>query len=163
MKKFNQFVNEVYDIESGQAMAAHEKSAHSPSGSGVENARVRNEINSKLSKILDDHNRSLPNNCILSPEAGFERISKILNSHGISLPAILNLDGEEGEEVFEINQFGTPYGPLPSGQSGEVRSNFYLYVYYFLNESGYYEFFAQIVDEEELQDYMNITGEEDEA
>jgi hypothetical protein len=123
---------------------------------------VRAEINSKLAQNLDVDNRSSPNNIILSPEIGFERIRKVLNAHGIDLPAILDVDVEEGEEVFQVNQFGTPYGPLPTGQFGEIRPDYYLYVYYFLNESGHYEFFAQIVDQDELEDYTSITGEEPE-
>lgn len=162
MKKFKDYITESYDVETGQAMVAHERTSHSSASNGIENVRVRAQINQKLSVILDKDNRSVPNNNILSPELGFERIRKILHSHGIDLPAILDLDPEEGEEVFEVNQFGTPYGPLPSGQYGEIRPSFYLYVYYFLNDDGYYDFFAQIVDENELEDYVNITGDEDE-
>ena len=161
MKKFTDFLEESLDVENGQAMQAHEIEAHTPNNSGLENEKIRAEINRKLAVILDKDNRSLPGNSILSPEIGFERIRKILHTYAIDVPAILDLDQEEGEEVFQVNQFGTPYGPLPSGQFGEIRRPFYLYAYYFLNDSGYYDFFAQIVDENELEDYVNITGEEE--
>ena len=162
MKKFTEFLTESLDVDTGQAMNAHEVTSHSSASSSVENERTRAEINRKLSQILDNDNRSLPNNVILSPETGFERIRKVLHTHAIDLPAILNPDPENGEEVFEVNQFGTPYGPLPSGQYGEIRKPYYLYVYYFLNDEGYYEFFAQVVDENELEEYSSITGDEEE-
>lgn len=162
MKKFTEFLTETYDINHGQAMAAHDSDAHSSGSSSISNNRIRSEINRKLDAILDKDNKSVPNNNILSPEIGFERIRKILSTHAIDLPAVLNLDGEEGEEVFQVNQFGTPYGPLPSGEYGEMQSPYYLYVYYFLNDEGYYEFFAQIVDENELEDFLN-TEDSDET
>lgn len=161
MKSFTNFLTENLDIEHGQAMTAHDSLSHSSASSSIYNNRVRAEINRKLDVILDTDNRSVPNNSILSPEIGFERIRKVLHSHAIDLPAILDLDGEEGEEVFQINQFGTPYGPLPSGSYGEPESPFYLYVYYFLNDHGYYEFFAEIVNEIELQEYLNAEGPEE--
>jgi len=162
MKKFTDFLIENLDVETGQAMNAHEIDSHTSNGSGLENEKIRAEINRKLSIILDRNNRSVPNNNIQAPEIGFERIRKVLNTHGIDLPAILDLDQEEGEEVFQINQFGTPYGPLPSGAYGELRPNYYLYVYYFLNDDGYYDFFAEIVDQEDLEDYTSIEGDESE-
>lgn len=162
MKKFTEFLTEFIDVQSGQAMDAHETDSHGSNSISIENDDVRSEINRKLAVILDKDNRSVPGNNILSPEIGFERIRKILHSHAIDLPAILELDQEVGEEVFQVNQFGTPYGPLPSGQFGEIRSPYYLYVYYFLNDNGYYDFFAQIVDGDELEGYVSITGEEDE-
>lgn len=161
MKKFTDFLVESIDVEPGQAMNAHETDSHGSNSVSVENSKIRAEINRKLAVILDKDNRSVPANNILSPEIGFERIRKILHTHAIDLPAILNLDPEVGEEVFQVNQFGTPYGPLPSGQYGEIRSPYYLYVYYFLNDDGYYDFFAQIVDENELEGYVSITGDEE--
>jgi hypothetical protein len=161
MKKFTDFLVESINIEPGQAMNAHETDSHGSNSVSIENNKIRAEINRKLAVILDKDNRSVPGNNILSPEIGFERIRKILHSHAIDLPAILDLDPEVGEEVFQVNQFGTPYGPLPSGQFGEIRSPYYLYVYYFLNDDGYYDFFAQIVDEDELEGYVSITGDEE--
>jgi hypothetical protein len=161
MKKFTDFLVESIDVQAGQAVQAHEIESHNSNSSAIENEKTRALINRKLSQILDTDNRSLPNNVILAPEIGFERIRKVLHTHAIDLPAILSLDQEGGEEVFEVNQFGTPYGPLPSGQYGEVRKPYYLYVYYFLNDDGYYDFFAQIVDENELEEYTSITGEEE--
>jgi hypothetical protein len=161
MKKFTEFLIESNDVEAGQAVNAHEIESHTSNSSGIVNSKIRAEINRKLAVILDKDNRSVPGNNILSPEIGFERIRKILHSYAIDLPAILDLDQEEGEEVFQVNQFGTPYGPLPSGQYGEVRQPYYLYVYYFLNDDGYYDFFAQVVNENDLEDYVNITGDEE--
>ena len=161
MKPFNQFVLEGFGTETGQGELAHSAGAHTSSASSIYNPKTLIACNRQLAADLNDHNRSLPNNAILAPEIGFERIRKVLSTYAINLPPVLNLDQEEAEEVFEVEQFGNPYGPLPSGEYGTDREPLYLYVYYFLNEDGYYEFFAQIVNEEDLNDYLNIEGDEE--
>lgn len=164
MKQFNQFVNESvgpFGVEDGQAVSAHSAENMTSSASSIYNPKLLNICNRQLAADLSKNNRSLPNNSILSPEIGFERIGKILSTYAINLPAILDLGQESAEEVFEVEQFGVPYGPLPSGEYGTNREPLYLYVYYFLNDDGFYEFFAQIVDEEELNDFLETEGDEE--
>lgn len=157
MKDFKQYISESYDIELGQAMANHEVPVNN--GINIDNPKIQSEINQNLAIILNRNNRSSGGGSILTPEAGFERIRKVLDKFAIHLPPVLDLDPDEGEEVFQVNQFGTPFGPLPSGSYGDVRDNLYLYVYYYQQEHGYYEFFAQVVDEKELSELM---GEDEE-
>jgi len=165
MKNFVEYLNEAFGgdfgLENGTAIAGHEVSNHTTSSPSVYNQKTLAQINQQLAIVLNPENRTYAGSSILSPEVGFERIRKTLYNFAISLPPTLNLDQEEGEEVFAVEQFGNPYGPLPSGEFGTNREPLYLYVYYFLNEHGYYEFFAQVVNEEELVDLVHGEGEDE--
>lgn len=164
MKNFVEYLTEAsggdFGLEKGLAVSGHEISNHTTTSPSVYNPRILAQINQQLAIVLNPENRTYAGNSILSPEVGFERIRKTLYNFAIHLPPALNLDQEEGEEVFSVEQFGNPYGPLPSGEFGTNRDPLYLYVYYFLNEHGYYEFFAQVVNEEEL---IGLVQDEDEV
>lgn len=164
MKNFVEYITEASGFDMGvdhhQAEPAHKSPNFGTTSPSVYNPRILVAINQELAIVLHKNNRTYAGNSILSPEVGFERIRKTLYNFSIHLPPILNINPEEGEEVFEVEQFGNPYGPLPSGEYGTNREPLYLYVYYFLNEDGYYEFFAQIVNEEEMVDLVQDEDED---
>ena len=80
---------------------------------------------------------------VLTPQAGIQKIRNIMLDHGIDIPMIFELDPAGSQMTFVISD------------------DLYLYIAYALDTSGFYEFFAAIVDQEELED-LNLNYEDDE-
>jgi hypothetical protein len=72
------------------------------------------------------------------------------------------------EMVFELNQFGAAQGIDTQGivaTSGNVvnrNPDAYLYFIYYLDDSGRYEFHAEMVDEEGLEDILSDEEDDEE-
>lgn len=136
--RFKQFVEELTSIESGQAIEAHE-----PTGEGssaIDNPKIRMEINYRLTNELYSP--------FLSPEGGIQAIRKVLHRYGFDLPALYDADPEGDELVIELNQFGQE----------DLASN--IYILYYLSDEGHYEFFAEVGDDERMDELMNEGGED---
>ena len=141
--RFKQYLNEMENltgIESSQAEEAHE-----PTGEGssaIDNPRIFMELNIRLVNEL--------NQVFLSPESGIQMIRKVLHRFGFDLPALYDADPEGDEVIIEINQFGQE----------DLSSN--IYILYYLTDAGYYEFYAEIGDEETMNDLMSDEETEEE-
>lgn len=136
--RFKQFVEELTSIESGQAIEAHE-----PTGEGssaIDNPKIRMEINYRLTNELYSP--------FLSPEGGIQAIRKVLHRYGFDLPALYDADPEGDELVIELNQFGQE----------DLASN--IYILYYLSDEGHYEFFAEVGDDERMNELMDKGGED---
>lgn len=136
--RFKQFVEELTSIESGQAIEAHE-----PTGEGssaIDNPKIRMEINYRLTNELYSP--------FLSPEGGIQAIRKVLHRYGFDLPALYDADPEGDELVIELNQFGQK----------DLASN--IYILYYLSDEGHYEFFAEVGDDERMDELMDEGGED---
>jgi hypothetical protein len=136
--RFKQFVEELTSIESGQAIEAHE-----PTGEGssaIDNPKIRMEINYRLTNELYSP--------FLSPEGGIQAIRKVLHRFGFDLPALYDADPEGDELVIELNQFGQE----------DLASN--IYILYYLSDEGHYEFFAEVGDDERMDELMDEGGED---
>lgn len=136
--RFKQFVEELTSIESGQAIEAHE-----PTGEGssaIDNPKIRMEINYRLTNELYSP--------FLSPEGGIQAIRKVLHRFGFDLPALYDADPEGDELVIELNQFGQE----------DLASN--IYILYYLSDEGHYEFFAEVGDDERMNELMDEGGED---
>jgi hypothetical protein len=136
--RFKQFVEELTSIESGQAIEAHE-----PTGEGssaIDNPKIRMEINYRLTNELYSP--------FLSPEGGIQAIRKVLHRYGFDLPALYDADPEGDELVIELNQFGQE----------DLASN--IYILYYLSDEGHYEFFAEVGDDERMDELMDEGGED---
>lgn len=136
--RFKQFVEELTSIESGQAIEAHE-----PTGEGssaIDNPKIRMEINYRLTNELYSP--------FLSPEGGIQAIRKVLHRFGFDLPALYDADPEGDELVIELNQFGQE----------DLASN--IYILYYLSDEGHYEFFAEIGNDERMDELMDEGGED---
>ena len=101
-----------------------------------------------------------------TPYVALERIQKILAQHFIFLPKHALNDGDQGNLIFHLDQFGSKLGQTDDGEINLTpESGMYFYFEYSLNENGYYEVFSEIVDEEDLeeilQDYDGDDAEED--
>jgi hypothetical protein len=138
--RFKQFVEELTSIESGQAIEAHE-----PTGEGssaIDNPKIRMEINYRLTNELYSN--------FLSPEGGIQAIRKVLHRYGFDMPALYEADPEGDELVIELNQFGQE----------DLSSN--LYILYYLTDEGHYEFFAEVGNDERMDELMDEGGEDNE-
>lgn len=136
--RFKQFVEEWTSIESGQAIEAHE-----PTGEGssaIDNPKIRMEMNYRLTNELYSP--------FLSPEGGIQAIRKVLHRFGFDLPALYDADPEGDELVIELNQFGQE----------DLASN--IYILYYLSDEGHYEFFAEVGDDERMDELMDEGGED---
>jgi hypothetical protein len=149
--KFRQFLSELHNIETGQAIEAHETTEES--SSSVLNPEVMVTINRRFMVELDD--------IFISPEHGIQKIRKVLHRFGLDMPALYNADPMGDEVVFELKQFGQPHGVTISGEmdtgpdiiSGEP--DLYLYFIYYLDENGKYDFHAEIINNEEFEDILS--------
>jgi len=80
---------------------------------------------------------------ILTIESGISKIRKILYLEGITFENFFDLDSE-GEEL-----------------AVELTDNDYLYILFYLTEEGYYDFYAEVTDENGIVEAMSETeGEE---
>ena len=79
----------------------------------------------------------------LSPEGGIQAIRKVLHRFGFDMPALYDADPEGDEIIFELDQYGI----------GEYETN--LYILYYLTDEGHYEFYAEIGDDERMDELMS--------
>jgi hypothetical protein len=93
------------------------------------------DINDELFETLEDP--------VLTPQTGLQRVANILNHYGIEIPVVFEMDSEGDEYIFRLE-------------------NNYLYFIFSPNESGFYEVFAQVVDEDELHEILSDDGEDNE-
>ena len=125
MLHFKEFLN----IEPGQAEEAHEPTQRA--SSSVLNPAIQVEINSMLDKELVEYP-------IQNAQAGIQKIRKVIHRFGMDMPALYDLDPEGDEITFDLNQYDNPDVTI------------YLYVLYYITDEGYYDFYAQVGDEETI-------------
>lgn len=102
---------------------------------------IRDELNSRLNHELTD--------MILSPESGIQRIRKVLHMFGLDMPALYDAEPEGDELVLDVEQF-------------DGQKQFYLYLIYYLADDGRYDFYAELTDDEGLEDIMSDEEEDEE-
>ena len=91
-------------------------------------------INEQLSKELSS--------TILSPQIGFYKIRKVLRSFGYDMSTSYEIETDGDEVILNI-----------------VGTNSLLYVLYYISDSGSYDFYALIDDEEGIEEL--ISADED--
>ncbi len=123
----------VSTIQSGQAIDAHE-----PSGEdsiSVLNPNIVTEVNFRLRNEL--------NEILLSADQGIQKIRKTLHRYGFDLPAVYEPDRDGDELVIELNQFSFD----------DLDCN--IYILYYMNDKGIYEFYAEIGDDERMDELLS--------
>lgn len=128
---FKEYLQELHNIDRAQARIAHEPTDRSDIS--IDNIIVKSTINSQLHSEL----HSSP---IMNPHDGMQRVRKILHMYGFDLPALYFADHHGDEVDFELYQYGRE-NPEPDA---------FLYLIYVSTELGTYDFYAEIVDNEEL-------------
>lgn len=101
-----------------------------------------NQVNNQLSQKLDEYVPSLTE--------AFEIILSILDTHGLSFDLtdeVFNYPyNEEGDElVFDLKM----------GMDSMPISDVFLYVIYYKTDDGQYDFFAEVTDEERLEELLS--------
>lgn len=116
--------------------------------------------------VVDAINRNISaitSNAIVTPYVAFEKIRKILAYYKIFIPQTVFLEGDEGNEVFEISQFGEKFGVTDTGEfKSKNDDNLYLYFEWLTNDDGMIDVFAEIVDDEDLEELLADFDEEGE-
>lgn len=107
----------------------------------ITDSQVRDKINQRLNHELTD--------LILSPESGVQRVRKVLMSFGLDMPALYDAEPEGDELVLDIESM-----------SGDEQ--FYLYLIYYLADDGRYDFYAELTDDEGLNEIMSDEEEDEE-
>lgn len=155
---FRKYLQELHNIEVGQAFIAHEPTEKASISVG--NPDVVTQINVQLLKEL--------NGSIASASEGIQKIRKILHRYSFDMPALYDVDQEGDEVIFDLKQFGQPHGPTIFGDTNtgtevvDMNPDAYLYVLYYLADEGYYEFYAEVTNEEGLNELLSDEEEEPE-
>jgi hypothetical protein len=102
---------------------------------------MRDEINHALYAHLHD--------VILSPESGVQKIRRVLAHFRMSVPALYDLDPDGDEIVIDVDN-----------TSEEVTDN-RLYVIYYLTDDKVYDFYAELTDEQGIDDIMSDDEDEE--
>ena len=141
MINFRAYLTE--EIQTGQAIMAHEP--NDKQSLSVNNPVIVAKINSAFTIELGD--------IFLSPESGFQKVRKVLHRFGLDMPPMYDMDPDGDEIVIDVTQFGD--ASLGSGL---------LYILYSLNDEGYYDFYAEINDEDGIEELLSsgIEGEDEE-
>jgi hypothetical protein len=156
--RFKQYLQELANIKVGQAIVAHEPTEEN--SSEVLTPRIFADINHRLVVELND--------MILSPEDGIQKIRKTLHRYGMDLPALYDPDPLGDELIISLYQFGIAHGVTTNATftTGSDVTNrqpdAYLYIIYYMTDEGRYDFFAEMVREEDLEDIINEDEYEDE-
>lgn len=128
---FKTFLEEQEEIPAEQEQTpVSTEIADEPDESGQE---LFDSVNESLYEALREN--------IVTPQAGFQIVRDVMESYNFEIPMVFDLDDEDGEQIFVLDM-----------------EDSFLYVLYSINESGYYDFHAEMTDGDGLED---ILSEED--
>jgi hypothetical protein len=137
MKRFTEYLNEDFDP------AIY----NSDGGISIEDPSVVDAINSNLEVATACSYRT--------PYNSLEEIRKVLAYYKIFLPKSIFLDQTDGNDVFEISQFGEKTGMNNQGEVVTANdSSLFVYFEWSVNERGMFDTFACICNQQELDDVL---------
>lgn len=99
--------------------------------------QVRTEINRALEAEIDS-------TVMMTPEGGVQRMRKVLSRYSIDFPAFEDLDTDGDESIYELD------------------AGVYLYFIYYLTDDGNYEFYAEITNDEGIEEILSDVEEDSE-
>jgi hypothetical protein len=109
-----------------------------------------NEINRNLAAELSRN--------WMTPYGGWKKVCRILDMYSIEVPKVMFNDAEAGEEVVVIHQFGHKFGASLDGTvtqpNDQNEPEYYLYYSYEIDDTGFYNSYAVVTDENGLSDLM---------
>ena len=120
----------------------------------IDNNVTKEIINSRLATVTSHE--------FLTPYIALGSISRVLAYANIIVPQYTFLDRHEGEVVFDATQFGKMSGVNTDGTKVDADSGHFVYFSYVMNDDGHYDCFAALVDQDELDDILDIEGEDEE-
>ena len=117
--------------------------------------------NSVTKEIINSRLANATSNPFLTPYIALGSIARILAYVNIVVPQYTFLDRDEGEVVFDATQVGQIAGVNLDGSPARSEADHFIYFSYSMNDEGYYDCFAALVDSDELEDIMDMGGDED--
>lgn len=99
--------------------------------------QVRTEINRALEAEIDS-------TVMMTPESGVQRMRKVLSRYSIDFPAFEDLDTDGDESIYELD------------------AGVYLYFIYYLTDDGNYEFYAELTNDEGIEEILSDVEEDSE-
>ena len=102
----------------------------------------------------------------ITPYIALERVRKVLITFAVHLEGTTDMfDGEEGDHVFGILQFGGIIGASPENGTPNLEQNppdAFIYFAWEMNDNGAYDIWCQLVDSEELEELLSDDDLDDE-
>lgn len=117
--------------------------------------------NSVTKEIINSRLANATSNPFLTPYIALGSIARILAYVNIVVPQYTFLDRDEGEVVFDATQVGQIAGVNLDGSPAKSEADHFIYFSYSMNDEGYYDCFAALVDSDELEDIMDMGGDDD--
>lgn len=117
--------------------------------------------NSVTKEIINSRLANATSNPFLTPYIALGSIARILAYVNIVVPQYTFLDRDEGEVVFDATQVGQIAGVNLDGSPAKTEADHFIYFSYSMNDEGYYDCFAALVDSDELEDIMDMGGDDD--
>lgn len=135
-------------------------SDHPIVNSAVNIDEQKDSINANLEAALEQE--------FITPHIALERVRNILVAYDIRISGTLpgeEMGGDEGDRVFGIIDYDklTPKGDENTVVFDTAKITYSVYFAWELNESGSYEIWCQIVDDEELEALLNDDYDEEES
>jgi hypothetical protein len=119
----------------------------------VRDEEVRENINSMLMRVT--------NGKFLTAHIALEKVSKVLANFHIFIPKQGLLEGDDGNIVVPIDQYGEKFGARDDGTVVTApESDYCLYFEYLVSDCGMFDVFAHIVDKVELDEILDDLEEE---
>lgn len=122
---------------------------------GIDDEATLDTLNGMLERVTDcDY---------ITPYIALERVRKVLAQYFIFIPKYTIMDGDEGNAVFSVSQFGNKIG-VDNDAEVTVKNadGKYLYFEYVRNEDGKFDIFAEVVDSDDLDELLNDYNSEEE-
>ena len=119
----------------------------------IDNSVTKEIINSRLANATANE--------FLTPYIALGSVARILAYVNIVVPQYTFLDRDEGEVVFDATQVGQIAGVNLDGSPARSEADHFIYFSYSMNDDGYYDCFAALVDSDELERIMDMGGDED--
>lgn len=103
----------------------------------ISEQELRESLNTRLNTILGEN--------VSFPEQGIQRVRNLLLSYELDFPALYDMDPEGDELVIRLENTGI----LP--ESNELPNYLYL-IYYLTEDNETYDFYAEIIPGEKLNE-----------
>ena len=137
MKRFNEYISEEVNPTALTKQGVID----------IRDSAVRDNLNALLSGATACR--------FISPYVALEKVSKVLANYHIFLPKYSFMEGDSGVATFELNQFGKKMGMTDDGRVVTAEDNEYsIFFEYRMTDSGMFDVFCEVVDQEELDEIL---------